>query len=40
MGTECLIVSDSVQMDSHTVQRRSFTSFSATDEVNNKRVTD
>lgn len=33
------MVSDSVQMDSHTVQRRSFTSFSATDEMNNKWIT-
>lgn len=36
---ECLMVSDSVQMDSHTVQRRSFTSFGATDEMNNKWIT-
>ena len=35
-GAECLMVFDSVQMDSHTVHRRSFTSFSATDEMNNK----
>ena len=32
------MVFDSVQMDSHTVQRRSFTSFSATDEMNNKWI--
>lgn len=35
-GSECLMLSDSVQMDSSTVQRRSFTSFSSTDEMNNK----
>lgn len=37
-GAECLMVFDSVQMDSHTVQRRSFTSFSAADEMNNEWI--